>query len=384
MHDYAKVNNLDVKDNEQYMMLYRRWNNRDNSAFRYCDGVILDKETQQVVCPGLNKMAEMCGANRQRNIKVLEDHQFFQDVSFDMLKQYSLHDGTLIRLFHHNGQWRKATNRAIDAYQASWGNVSSFGKLFDEVAEETNLDYDKLNKDYCYMIIVQHPNNRIIQPVEKSALIHIGTIDIKTNQEIEHDIGLANNNKFNFQSIQELVQYFDKPECTWTFPGFILVNNRNERIRIENPKYMEVKQLKGILRKETKRWRVREGVDPHMIRMVYLMRDHKDAEYIRYFPENAEFIYKLHDDLNKLRDDIWEVYEQRYILRNFDFPQDQRLSLFIRAVHGIYRNSQEPITIGIVEQNVRAVAPMDTLMHALGYIDYIQTKEEYFRAQQNI
>ena len=91
----------------------------------------------------------------------------------------------------------------------------------------------------------------------------------------------------------------------------------------------------------------------------------------------VRLVYKLYDDLNKLRDEIWEVYEERYILKNFSFTQDSRIYHFIRTIHSIYRESREPITLGIIEQNIKAVAPLDTLMHALRYIDYKLTKEEF-------
>ncbi len=374
--NYAEENNLDVKENEKYMMLYRRWNNKENTIFQYCDGLILDKENQQVVCYGLNKMAEVVGYNNQRCINQLKNHQFFQNVDFNNLKQYSLHDGTLIRLFYHNGEWRKSTNRAIDAYQASWGTIDSFGNLFDEVALIMNFDYDKLNKDHCYMIVVQHPKNRIVQPVSKLSLVHIGTFNIKENTEVYDDnIGIPKHQEYNYTYLEDMISYISQQD--WTFPGFLLINGRNERLRIENPKYVAVKQLKGLVKKETLKWRVSSGIDPLMIRLIYLMRDHKDAEYLRYFPEHAELVYKMHDDMNNLRDNIWEIYEERYILKNFGFRQDPKLHHFIRTMHMIYRNSREPITIGIVEQNLKAVAPLDTLMYALGYIEYKLTKEEF-------
>ncbi len=374
--NYAEENNLDVKENERYMMLYRRWNNKDNAVFQYCDGLILDKETQQVVCCGLNKMAEVSGINKPREIEKLKKHSFFVDMKFEDLKQYSLHDGTLIRLFFHGGEWRKSTNRAIDAYSAAWDKIESFGDLFDEVAAELNFSYDKLNKEYCYLVVVQHPKNRIVQPVDKQSLVHIGTFSVKDNTEIMgDDIGLPKHTSFRFSSLEEMLSFLSQQD--WTFPGFLLINERNERLRIENPKYVAVKQLKGVVKKETQKWRVCDGINPLMVRIIYLMRDHKDVEYLRYFPEHTELVYKLHDDLNNLRDEIWNVYEERYILKNFAFEQDPRLYHFLRTMHSIYRDSREPITLGIIEQNIKAVAPLDTLMHALNYIDYKLTKEEF-------
>lgn len=372
---YANDHNLDIKENEKYMMLYRRWNNKDNSVFQYCDGMILDKATQQVVCCGLNKMAEVTGHNKPRHIEQLKNHPFFLGTKFDQLKQSSLHDGTLIRLFYHGGEWHKSTNRAIDASKASWGNIESFGTLFDEVANSLEFDYERLNKEYCYMIVVQHPQNRIVQPVETQALVHIGTFDLKRNVEVDDDIGIPKHNIYNFATLDELINNLAQQD--WKTPGFLLVNSRNERLRVENPKYVAVKQLKGMVKDETQKWKVCEGIDPLMVRLVYLMRDHKDAEYLRYFPEHTHLVHKLHDDLNKLRDDIWETYEERYILKNFGYHQEPRLYHFIRTMHMIYRDSREPITMGIVEQNLRAMAPLDTLMHALKYIDYKFTKEEF-------
>ena len=97
-------------------------------------------------------------------------------------------EGTMINLFfdYENQEWEIASKSAIGAknnFFVSDNNINkTFRTMFLEVCNHVNLDFDKLNKDYCYSFVFQHPDNRIVVPFNNMNLYLCATYYI--NNEI--------------------------------------------------------------------------------------------------------------------------------------------------------------------------------------------------------
>ena len=56
--------------------------------------------------------------------------------------------------------------------------------LFRSKQNETNFDYNLLNKSYCYGFVICHPENRIVSSYNNDCfLVHVITRDMNTLQE---------------------------------------------------------------------------------------------------------------------------------------------------------------------------------------------------------
>jgi len=308
-------------------------------------------------------------------LKTIQNHSFFRETKFSDCHQSILTDGTMIRVFWHDGEWHKATNRCIDANKASWGPVKSFGYLFDETAEYVGLDYSKLNKENSYTFIMKHPVNRIIEPVTSfPMLFHTDTIHTITGKSIIHDISIKNCPQVNYNSIDEMINHLLDPETPWCFQGFLLTNSRNERLKLENPQYSHVFNIKGNVITETGTWKLRENIDTFSYRLFQIIQSGKESEFIQYFSEHIQTIINIKERMFKLSEHVWETYKQRFIFKNTDYHQDPEIQTFLNFLHYTYHTTHKPITQSKCLESIKK-CPTIKLMKTLDYIEYKQKAE---------
>lgn len=343
-------------------------------GFKIMDGSISDSNGQ-LVCPGHHKMAEFSVSTDNQG--TIMNHPFFTNESFDTIEKYTVNDGTMIRMFFHNGEWMKATNRRVNADTASWGPVKSFGALFDESAKYYSLDYSKLDTEYCYVFIMNHPINRIVEPSSSfPVLYHADTINVKTGNSVATDIGIQKVNRMTFDTPLEMFSFLLNPETPWMFQGFLLVNSRNERLKLENPQYTHVHNLKGNIITETGSWKMKDHVHTYSFRLFQIIREGNESEFLEYFPEFVQPMITIKEDIVKLSETVWETYKNRYIFKNTDYPQSPELKTFLNFLHYQYHTTRVPITFEKCLESVKG-CPTSKLMYTLGYIDY---KEKAIKA----
>ena len=177
-------------------------------------------------------------------------------------------DGTMINLFYHNNEWIISTRSEIGGYN-KWDKKKSFRKMFDECS---NIDYDKLNKNYSYSFVMRHIENRNISPINENLLLLINIYDLTDNNNIHiiKDINILNNqlnylscNKLTYNNIDNIdnLPYYIK--------GFTYELN-NFRYKWINPNFQKIKELKG---------------NHNNINLTYLelRKNGKLKEYLKYF-----------------------------------------------------------------------------------------------------
>jgi hypothetical protein len=337
-------------------------------GFKIIDGNITD-ENNHLVCPGNNKMVEFSvSADNQETIR---NHPFFANENFNNIKKYTTNDGTMIRLFFHNGIWKKATNRRVNADTASWGPVRSFGYLFDECAEYYSLDYSKLDTECSYSFVMNHPMNRIIEPsMSFPILYHVDTVHVKSGNHLETNIGIQQTFNLTYTNLDEMFKYLLNPDIPWMVQGFLLINSRNERLKLENPQYTHVHNLKGNIITETASWKMKENVHSYSFRLFQIIQEStNESEFLYYFPEHVQQVINIKENINSLSVAVWETYKQRYIFKNKEYPQDPKLQTFLNFLHYQYHTNHLPITFDKCMDAVKG-CPTSKLMHTLGFIDY--------------
>ena len=147
--------NLKVTENNEdntFMISYNKDSEKTNDFINECRGIILEKDTNKVVCYTFN---------RKHNSTFLKDELLN---NWDACKFYESIDGTQIKLYYYNDKWNVSTTRCIQAKNAYWYSKKSFEELFKEAS--FGLDYSKLNKDYCYSFVLKHKENRIVNRYE--------------------------------------------------------------------------------------------------------------------------------------------------------------------------------------------------------------------------
>jgi T4 RnlA family RNA ligase len=91
---------------------------------------------------------------------------------------YEKLDGSLIILFHYQGQWEVASRSSFASEQAQMARI---------LLANYQTDLDNLNPEYTYLFEIIYPNNRIVVDYgEDRRLVLLAAVNIQTGLELDH------------------------------------------------------------------------------------------------------------------------------------------------------------------------------------------------------
>ncbi|MCL2086678.1 MAG: hypothetical protein FWH05_03690 [Oscillospiraceae bacterium] len=270
--------NIKIKEEHGFILLkYSQIDSDFNQEIvRECRGLILDSDFNPVCIPfyKFGNYGESYADKIDWNTAVVEEKL----------------DGSLIKLWHYDNEWRVSTNGTIDARDAELralvtinADYPNFRVLFDIAATNVNLDTSRLNPQYIYMFELVSPYNRIVTPYGETGLYHIGTRDISNSQELEADIGIPKPKTYSCSSLDDLIEMAKK--LKYSEEGYVVKDAQYRRIKVKSPAYVAASRLiSGI--NET--------------RVVELVMSNETAEFLTYFPEYSEIISATKQRINHL------------------------------------------------------------------------------------
>lgn len=252
----------------------------NNEWMRYCRGVIINSETNRVVCvPPVKSF---------RREKIITD-EYDETFLFEPLV-----DGVMINMFFHNDEWVISTRSNIGA-KNKWDGKTPFHELFKKVNGETW--FDKLDKNNCYSFTLQHKDNRIITPVYKNFIfmneVHTlmdGKI-IKLKRE-EHPIidGIE-----NIKSLEKKdIDLYLENDNVFSVKGFT-IKKGSLRIKWINPNYEYVEKLKV-------------NNNNKFFSYIELRRSFKLADYLKFFPEEQYLFDNYRNNYNMIKTELYSSY----------------------------------------------------------------------------
>ena len=230
-----------------------------NNFLRYFRGLIINKNTNKIVCYGLDG-------------KVSYDK--FKNNEYDKISIEESIDGTLINLFYDDNKWNVSTKGCIDANKSFWYSKKSFYELFLETWNNYYDNFDILNKDYCYSFVLMHPKNQIVTYYNNPELRLLQIRDMNTFNIIDNHLKIEVPKKLdlicnNYNELNKSVN-----ELSHDMEGYMLYSeNRNERHKLYNINYINVKKLKGNYKKIIYR----------LVNLYYNDKEKLD-ELFKYFP----------------------------------------------------------------------------------------------------
>ena len=312
---------LHIKDYNNLFLLQIK-KNKKNIPYEYSkfNGIILEKNTNKLVCNMFPVVKEYPDIYNYENINELTVEEAY--------------DGTLIKLFYYDNKWNIATNRCIDAKISFWISSQSFYDLFMEAAK--NLNFGVLNTSYCYAFILQHPKSRNIAKHYKENLIYIYSYDLINKVDVyDNNLSFMDTpKKLQFtdwnQMMNSLTQLNDYSE------GYIVYNKNREMTKIVNPKFNQIKLLKG------------NNVNM-FYRCIVIYKYGKMDEFLHHFPEYAEQFNYLRSFIYNLSNNIHNMYVAKHIKNQNITVTDDNINLILTHLHKDYKksieNSQCRITI---------------------------------------
>jgi hypothetical protein len=173
-------------------------------------------------------------------------------------------EGSIVRLYYYNDEWKLSTNNKLDAYRASWGksHYSSFGHAFNSLLSKQGLgenfnefaEKHELDKTLTYVFLIENDElNRIVcNRAPMGSLYFLGCFkheNEKTTYINDHEInipGLINypNTDVSLESICGYVNTIPMLE----HQGVILVGDNGHALRIWSDAYTFANTLRGNAR----------------------------------------------------------------------------------------------------------------------------------------
>lgn len=212
-------------------------------------------------------------------------------------------DGSLMKVWFHNGEWHISTNGTIDADKAMANDWTSFAHIFREACG--NLDFNQLEKDATHMFELVSPITRVVIPYEKTELYYLTSQYNYCNTEFRNEY-LASNFKmprvFHFSSLKDVVAYCSTLD--WTSEGFVVYDGVN-RVKVKSPAYIKAHYA-------------RNNGCVSLNSLLDIIRQNEVDEFLVYASDYAEVIEKLS---NKLA-----VYVAELCTFGYDFTRYYNLS----------------------------------------------------------
>jgi len=261
-----------------------------------CRGIVLEKDTWKVLCfpftkfwnAGESKAAVLDWGSARVQEKI---------------------DGSMIKLWWYEPEWRVSTMSMIDAKDCTLQNdldvrYNTFYDLFMEGANKRALDFEALNKDYTHMFELVGPYNRVVVPYKDIAITHTGTRDNRTLEELDIDLGVPKPKSYGFKAPEDVLAM--AAALPFSEEGYVVVDANWNRIKIKGPAYVAVHHLKN-------------NGDINKKRALALVMLNEQEEFLSYFPEYKTYFDVITDAFNtylgKVKADIdsieGKVFETR-------------------------------------------------------------------------
>ena len=169
------------------------------------------------------------------------------DCDFKDWLWFESYEGTIIRMFYHDGHWKTSTRRRLDAHNSYWGSNISFGEMFDIAFANTSKE--GLDKELTYTFLLSsNSHNRLVCKPNPVPLYFTGAFDKNGSYQI------SSNNTLEGCEYTRNIYFTDENALRIavfnvdidTSQGFIGFNTKTgEFIKIVNSKYNYKRSLRN-------------------------------------------------------------------------------------------------------------------------------------------
>ncbi len=295
------------------------YNYEENPWLRYCRGVIINTNTNRVVCIPPMK------ADREDDI-----NQIINNYNEEYVYE-PLIEGTMINMFYHNDDWMIATRSNIGA-KNSWDSKLPFNKMFLEV---NGSDwFNELKKDHCYSFVLHHVKNRIISPIHENAIFLVENYQITDTAIEKKELQVIPTINNMFTLTKEMLNSY-QGDLFYSIKGITIKMNQ-KRVNWINPNYKYVEALKM-------------NYNNKFLNYIALRQHRLLNDYLTYFSEEVNLFNEYRNSFNRIKMRLYERYVSRFIKKEIK-QQDIEYPLrpLVYELHNYYKESGEKINIKVV------------------------------------
>lgn len=329
---WLSENNYSFHENKYFMRISSRDNNMNEPLVRCSYSVVIDKENMRV----LSSLPWMENVDKTKlNDYLVGNYQVSECV-----------DGTQIRVFWHNDNWKVATKNHPDANRATWSSPKSYYRLFKEASKY--LDYDRLDKNCSYVFALCHPEDFKVACHNVPKLYHLSTLDMNTMEYIEQDIGVFHPKRLELES-EKLLEFLENVRLTQC-SGVIIKTDMypNVVFKVESDKYKMGRELMGNC----------GNLGERMLELILEDRVHEFTNVFRDFT----FIKKhILSRLTEIKESVFMLYMDYYVNNKISFvPFCYRDILVNLNTH--YLNTREKITRKMVMDELKKIGVRNLIL----------------------
>lgn len=216
-------------------------------------------------------------------------------------------DGSLIKIWCHNGEWHVSTNGTIDAYKAEVDDMGlTFGDLFERAVKDSGFFFNHLDPNYTHMFELVAPESRVVISYEQTKLYYLGCRDMhdmrehKTNNaDIVCFCNVGHPKVYKLHTLEDCLKYVNT--MTRDEEGFVVRDKNFNRMKIKSPEYLIAAQLRNNGAITVKR-------------IIRMMQNNTIDDFMAYCPVYKDRAQKVINNISGmafLLEDEWNKYYER-------------------------------------------------------------------------
>ena len=296
-------------------------------------------------------------------------------------------EGTMINMFYSEkgGAWEIATKSTVGGNVVFYApknpketveirDKDTFRNMFFETCAKLGFKYEELPKEFMYTFVLQHPKNRIVLPITEAKIYIIGlysinndTLDItqlSTAGFVEkYGAGVILRPKQLFAdnyTVEGFKKEYASMNSSYNMMGVVFCNMvTGERMKVRNPMYEMVKNMKGVERK---------------LQLQYLTLRHggRVGDYLKSYPEYKGDFALFRSQLHGFTRSLHQNYLDCFVFKKRPFSEfPQQYKKFMSDLHKKYleelREIKGTVTFNYAVEFVNTQNPM-LLMYSLNYV----------------
>ena len=239
-------------------------------------------------------------------------------IDWDTARVMQKVDGSLIKAFYDKGEWHWATNGMVDARTATI-NDHTFYDLISRAVDLQKLEA-RLDPLFTYMFELTSPYNKCVVQYEGYKLWYLGRRSMVNFKEDATPLclpGVEHPRLYDFHNLNDCIAAAENMKLDEE--GFVVVDNRFNRIKIKGNAYLEAHKLRG-----------NNGFS--MKRAIELWKTDALDDFLSVCPEYSEDVKTLRDKITSCLTGMAKTYMQVK-----DTETDKDFALAIAAKPNIER-----------------------------------------------
>lgn len=248
-----------------------------------CRGLILDKQFNVLCLP----------FDRFFNMGEVYDHN--ANIDWSNAECFEKVDGSLIKIYHDGEAWCCATRGTAFAETDVYGWDIIFADLvYNALGVVNSGEFDQLcsnhlNIENTYLCEVTARENRVVTAYDGYKLWNLAIRNTENGEYISDkqdclDMGMLLPSVYSFESVESCIHTAaNLPDLQ---EGYVLYVNGKPYCKIKSPSYVAIHHIRG------------EGLNPKRISELVMMNE--VDEYLKYFPDDAEYFVKYEYALENL------------------------------------------------------------------------------------